>query len=133
MGWRPSSDEKRAELERALVRAAARMTESDVRNSLWSLATLEWAPMVHGVRESLELALARTFASMEPVEVVDSRWARVAKGRSTVRVRTSSDGTRTVVGPAQARSTAKILSSTIRHKPRLGRFERAGRPGIGSP
>jgi hypothetical protein len=80
MGWRPSSDEKRAELERALVRAAARMTESDVRNSLWSLATLEWAPMVLGVRESLELALARTLASMDFVEVVDSLWALAKLG-----------------------------------------------------
>ena len=42
MGWSPSSDEMRAAMEGAVVRAAARMTESDVRNSLWSLATLEW-------------------------------------------------------------------------------------------
>jgi hypothetical protein len=70
----------RAAMEGAVVRAAARMTESDVRNSLWSLATLEWAPMVLGVRESLELALARTLASMDFVEVVDSLWALAKLG-----------------------------------------------------
>jgi hypothetical protein len=80
MGWSPSSDQTRLALEHAVVRAAARMTESDVRNSLWSLATLGWAPTVNGVRESLELALARMVASMHSAEVVDSVWALATLG-----------------------------------------------------